>query len=116
MSNEEGGGGTFPDLSNIMQVAQKLQGDVARMQEELTKMTSEASAGGGMVTAVVNGQYEVVSLRLDKDVVDPSDVGMLQDLVVAAVNQAMGKMREVAKEHMGKLTGGMNIPGMPNLF
>jgi hypothetical protein len=104
----------MPDLNNLMQAAQKIQGDVARMQEELGKMTCEASSGGGMVTAVVNGQYEIVSLRIDPSAVDPSDVVMLQDLVTAAVNQALAKVRDMAKEEMAKLTGGLNvnIPGL----
>lgn len=105
-----------PDLGNLMNLAQKLQGDVARMQDELARMECEASAGGGMVTARVNGQYQLVSVKIDKDAVDPDDVGMLEDLVVAAINQAMDKMRETAQKEMSKLTGGLNIPGLPNLF
>ena len=101
----------MPDLGNLMQVAQKMQADVAKMQEELAKKTCEASSGGGMVTAVVNGQYELVSLAIDPATVDPSDVGMLQDLVVAAINQAIAKVREMTQSEMGKITGG--IPGMP---
>lgn len=107
--------GKMPDLGNLMNLAQKLQGDVAKMQENLARMTCDASAGGGMVTATVNGQYELVDIKIDKDVVDPADIGMLQDLVVAAVNQAMAKMRETAQQEMSKLTGGLNIPGLSNL-
>ncbi len=106
----------MPDLGNLVKVAQDMQAKVASAQEELAKMTCEASSGGGMVTAVVNGQYDVVSIEIDAEVVDPTDVGMLQDLVVAAVNQAITKVRELAKQEMAKLTGGLNIPGMPNLF
>lgn len=106
----------MPDLGNLMDIAQKLQGDVAKMQENLARMQCDASAGGGMVTATVNGQYQLVAIKIDKDVVDPNDIGMLQDLIVAAINQAMTKMRETAQNEMSKLTGGMNIPGMPNLF
>jgi nucleoid-associated protein EbfC len=106
----------MPDLGNLMEVAQKLQGDVARMQEDLARMEAEASSGGGMVTAVVNGHHEVVSIKIDKEAVDPNDVDLLQDLVTAAVNQAMEKVREKAKEEMSRLTGGLNLPGMPNLF
>jgi DNA-binding YbaB/EbfC family protein len=69
-----------------------------------------------MVTAVVNGQYDVVKIAIDKAAVDPNEVEMLQDLIVAATNQAIAKVRELAKSEMAKLTGGMNIPGMPNLF
>ena len=106
----------MPDMGNLMDIAQKLQGDVAKMQENLARMQCDASAGGGMVTATVNGQYQLVSIKIDKDVVDPNDIGMLEDLIVAAINQAMTKMRETAQSEMSKLTGGMNIPGMPNLF
>ncbi|MBT8496025.1 MAG: YbaB/EbfC family nucleoid-associated protein [Deltaproteobacteria bacterium] len=106
----------MPDLGNLMQVAQKMQADVAKMQEELAKKTCEASSGGGMVTAVVNGQYELVELKIDPATVDPNDVGMLQDLVVAAINQAIVKVREMTQAEMGKITGGMGVPGMPNLF
>ena len=106
----------MPDLGNLMNLAQKLQGDVAKMQDELARMECEASSGGGMVTARVNGEYQLVSIQIDRDVVDPADVSMLQDLIVAAVNQAMIKMRETAQKEMSKITGGLNIPGMPNLF
>ncbi len=107
--------GKMPDLGSLMDLAQKLQGDVQRMQQELERRTCEASAGGGMVTAVVNGKYELVSLRIEKDAVDPDDVAMLQDLVVAAVNQAMAKMRDTAQQEMAKLTGGLSIPGLPGM-
>lgn len=106
----------MPDLGNLMNLAQSLQGKVSEMQDELARKEYEASAGGGMVTAVVNGQYELVSVKIDESVVDPKDIGMLQDLVVAAVNQAMIKVREATQQEMSKLTGGLNIPGMPNLF
>jgi DNA-binding YbaB/EbfC family protein len=102
----------LPDLEGLMEAAQKIQGDVARMQEELVHKTCDASAGGGMVTATVNGHYDLVALVIDKQVVDPADVGMLQDLVVAAVNQAVAKMRTLAQAEMAKLTGGLNIPGL----
>jgi DNA-binding YbaB/EbfC family protein len=108
--------GKMPDLGALMKQAQKLQADVAKVQEELAKMTCEASAGGGMVTAVVNGQFDLVSLRIEKDVVDPNDVGMLQDLIIAAVNQAAAKVREESKAKMASVMGGMNVPGMPGMF
>lgn len=106
----------MPDLGNLMNLAQKLQGDVARMQEDLARMECEASSGGGMVTARVNGEYQLVSIKIDREVIDPGDASMLQDLIVAAVNQAMTKMRDLAQKEMSKLTGGLNIPGMPGLF
>jgi nucleoid-associated protein EbfC len=113
MSN---GGPKMPDLGALMRQAQQLQANVQKAQEELSLMTVEASAGGGMVTATVNGQFELVGLTIDKTVVDPADLGMLQDLVIAAVNQAVAKMRETSKEKMSSLVGGMNIPGMPGLL
>ena len=121
MSDDQSGGGPFgpggmPDLGGLLKAAQRLQGDVARMQEELVDLRAEASAGGGMVSAVVNGHYDVVSLRIEKDVVDPTDIVMLQDLVAAAVNQANAKMRDLAKEHMAKAMGGLNLPGLPGMF
>jgi nucleoid-associated protein EbfC len=108
--------GKMPDLGALMKQAQKLQADVAKVQEELASMTCEAQAGGGMVTAVVNGQFDLVSLKIDKDVVDPADIGMLQDLVIAAVNQAAAKVREETKSRMASVMGGMNVPGMPGMF
>ena len=105
----------MPDLGKMLEAAQKLQGDVAKMQEELGRKEVEASAGGGMVTAVVNGHFELVRLTIEKDVVDPEDLGMLQDLVVAAVNQAIRKARDMTQEEMAKLTGGLGIPGIPGI-
>jgi len=104
----------MPDMQSLMEAAQKIQGDVAKMQEDLAKMTCEASSGGGMVTVTINGQYEIVSLSIDKEVVDPEDVAMLQDLITAAVNQGIAKIRELAKEKAAQLTGGLgvNIPGL----
>ncbi len=116
MSDKDGPGGKMPDLGALMRQAQQLQGNVQRAQEELAKMTVDASAGGGIVTATVNGQFELVKLTIDKTVVDPNDIGMLQDLVIAAVNQAVIKMRDTSKEKMASLMGGLNIPGMPGLF
>lgn len=116
MSNENQGGGGMPDLGGIMELAQKLQGDVVKMQEELAELKVEGSAGGGMVTATVNGNYEMVALKIDPEVIDPAEQGMLQDLIVAACNQAISKMRETAKDQMSKVAGGLNIPGMPPNF
>jgi DNA-binding YbaB/EbfC family protein len=106
----------MPDLNALMKQAQALQANMQKAQEELAKMTVDASSGGGMVTATVNGQMELVKLSIEKDVVDPNDIGMLQDLVIAAVNQAVEKMRETSKEKMSSMMGGMQIPGMPGLF
>lgn len=99
-------------FGNIVKQAQMMQQKMARMQEELAERHFEATAGGGMVTAVVTGRQKLVSLKVEKSVVDPEDVEMLQDLVVAAVNEALKKSQELAQAEMGKLTGGLNIPGL----
>jgi DNA-binding YbaB/EbfC family protein len=99
-------------LGNIMRQAQQLQAKMLKVQEEMAARTVEASAGGGMVTAVANGRQELVSIRLEKEAVNPEDVEMLQDLVLAAVNAALKKAQEMVSEEMKKLTGGMNIPGL----
>jgi DNA-binding YbaB/EbfC family protein len=82
------------------------------MQEELGQRTIEASVGGGMVTVTVNGQHEVLRIKIDPQAVDPNDVEMLEDLILAGVNEAMRKAQEMIKEEMNKLTGGMRIPGL----
>jgi len=92
---------------------QKIQQEMARIQEELGSKTVEASAGGGMVNVVANGHQEIVSVRIDPQAVDPNDVEMLQDMVVAAVNEALRQARELAAQEMAKVTGGLNIPGLP---
>ena len=99
-------------LGNIMKQAQMMQQKMARMQEELAARQVEASAGGGMVTAVVNGKQQLLSLHIEKSVVDPEDVEMLQDLVVAAVNEAIKQSQDMMQQEMAKITGGMNIPGL----
>lgn len=100
------------NFQNIMKQAQQMQAKMMKLQEELAAKTVEASAGGGMVTAVVNGKYELISLKIEKDVVNPDDVEMLQDLIVAALNEAIRKSQEMAQAEMAKLTGGINIPGL----
>ena len=106
----------MPDMGALMRQAQKMQTDVAKAQEEVAKMTADGQAGGGMVTVTVNGIFDVQKIAIDKNVVDPSDIGMLQDLVLSAINAANARMREVTKAHMSKVMGGMNIPGMPGMF
>ncbi len=110
--------GKMPDLNALMKQAQKLQGDVARVQEELAAMTCDGAAGGGMVSATVNGQFEVVRVKIDKSVVDPNDIGMLEDLVTAAINNAAAKVRETSKEKMAAVMGPMGGMGggLPGLF
>ena len=102
----------FGNMGNMMKQAQKLQADMERLQEELGSQSVEGTAGGGMVKAVVTGKQEVVYIAIEKEVVDPEDVEMLQDLVTAAVNEALRKSRDMMTEQMSKLTGGMNIPGL----
>lgn len=89
-----------------------MQERIASIQAELAGKTIEATAGGGMVTVVVNGKFEVMSIRIDKEVVNPEDVDMLQDLIVAAVNEGIRKAQEMAAAEMSKITGGFNIPGL----
>jgi len=89
---------------------------MAKMQEELSEKTVEATAGGGMITAVANGRQELVSIHIDQEVIDPDDPEMLQDLVMAAVNDALSRAKDMMNEEMGKLTKGMNIPGLPGMF
>lgn len=99
-------------MGGIMKQAQKLQSKMLKLQEELTEREVEATAGGGMVKVVANGGQKVVSVTIDKEVVDPEDVEMLQDLVLAAVNDALNRSQEMVSEEMNKLTGGMSLPGM----
>jgi len=100
------------NFQNMMKQAQKLQEKMVKVQEELAAKTVEATSGGGMVTAVVNGKFELMSIRIEKDVVNPDDVDMLQDLIIAAVNEGVRKAQEMASAEMAKVTGGMKLPGM----
>lgn len=102
-------------LGDIMRQAQKLQDEMQRMQEEAKKKTVEASAGGGMVTVVANGGGEIVSIKIEKDVVNPDDVEMLQDLILAASNEALRRAQQMVNEEMSKLTMGIQIPGLGGL-
>lgn len=102
-------------LGDIMRQAQKLQDEMQRMQEEAKQRTVEASAGGGMVTVVANGGGEIVSIKIEKDVVNPDDVEMLQDLILAASNEALRRAQQMVNEEMSKLTMGMQIPGLGGL-
>jgi DNA-binding YbaB/EbfC family protein len=99
-------------MGNMMKQAQKLQSQMMKLQEELADKTVESSSGGGMVTVVANGRQQIVSIQIENEVVDPDDVDMLQDLVLAAVNDALAKAQEMVSSEMGKLTGGLNIPGL----
>ena len=95
-----------------MKQAQKIQAEMARVQEELSRKTVEASAGGGMVTVVANGKQEIISVKIEPEVVTSGDIEMIQDLVLAAVNEALKKSQEMVAEEMRKITGGLNIPGL----
>lgn len=102
-------------LGDIMREAQRLQAEMQKMQEEAKKKTVEASAGGGMVTVTANGAGEVISIKIERDVVNPDDVEMLQDLILAAANEALRRAHEMVNEEMSKLTGGLQIPGLGGL-
>jgi len=103
------------DLGNLMKQAKKLQEELEKKQAEIGGMNIEASSGGGMVTATVNGRGELLNVAIEKEVVDPDDVEMLVDLVIAAVQEAQKNAREKAQEKLGPLTQGMTLPGMPGL-
>jgi len=100
------------NMGKMMKQAQQLQNKMMKMQEELGGQTVEGTAGGGMIKAVANGKQQIVSIAIEKEVVDPEDVEMLQDLVLAAVNDALNRSQEMVSGEMSKLTGGMNIPGL----
>jgi DNA-binding YbaB/EbfC family protein len=100
------------NMNNIVKQAKKIQEKIAKVQEEMENKTVEASAGGGMVSVTINGKNELLSLRIEKEVVNPEDVDMLQDLIIAAINEGMRKAQEMVAAEMSKVTGGLNIPGM----
>lgn len=100
------------NMGDMMKQAKKLQERMASLQKELETKTVEASAGGGMVTVVVNGKFELQSLKIEKEVVNADDVDMLQDLIVASVNEGIRKAQEMASQEMARLTGGLKIPGL----
>jgi DNA-binding YbaB/EbfC family protein len=99
-------------LGDMMKQAQKLQSKMMELQDEMASKTVEATAGGGMVTVVVNGKQEIISLSIDPDVVDRQEIEMLQDLIIAAVNEGIRRAQQIWAEEMKKLTGGMAIPGL----
>jgi DNA-binding YbaB/EbfC family protein len=100
-------------FGNIMKQMQKMQQEMEKIQEELANKTVEGTAGGGMVKVVANGKQEILEVKIDPEVVNKDDVEMLEDLIVAAVNQAREKASELQAEDMAKLTGGLKIPGLP---
>ena len=106
----------IPNMGQLMKQAQQIQSKIAKLQEEMGDMKVEASSGGGMVTVTANGRQEILSVSIEKEVIDPDDVEMLQDLIIAAVNDALASAKQMVQEEMGKLTKGMNLPGVPGLF
>ena len=108
----KGMGGGPQNMNQIIKQAQKMQDDMKALQEELDATEYEGMSGSGVVTATVNGKHDVVSVKIDAAVVDPEDIEMLEDLVAAAVNDAIAKARKDSEERMEKVTGGLNVPGM----
>jgi DNA-binding YbaB/EbfC family protein len=100
------------NMGKMLKQAQRLQSDMLKMQEALAEKTIDATSGGGVVKVVANGKQQIVSIVIDKEVVDPEDVEMLQDLILAAVNEALARSQEMVNAEMSKLTGGLNIPGL----
>ncbi|WP_298703388.1 YbaB/EbfC family nucleoid-associated protein [uncultured Veillonella sp.] len=100
------------NMQGMMKKVQKMQADMQKMQEELKQRTVEASAGGGSVTVVMNGEKVVQSIQINPAAVDPEDVEMLEDIIVSAVNEAGRKVDDMMAQEMGKVTGGLNIPGL----
>lgn len=99
-------------FGGIVKQAQAMQQKMAKMQEEMEQLRIEASVGGGVVSAIVTGRQKLVSLKIDKSVVDPEDIDMLQDLVITAVNEAIKKSQDLQQGEMTKVTGGFNLPGL----
>lgn len=104
------------DISNIMEQAKAMQGKMAKIQEDLSRKTIVGSAGGGMVEVTVNGQGDVLSVSIEKIVINAEEAHMLEDLVTAATNDALNKAKELSKQELGQLTGGLNIPGLTNFM
>lgn len=100
------------NIGDIMKQAQAMQNKMAKMQEELANVVLTGQSGGGMVQVIMNGKLEVSQVKIDPSVVDPDDIEMLEDLVVAAINDAQRKIQEVTQENMAKITGGLKIPGL----
>lgn len=100
------------NFGNIVKQAKKIQEKMAQLQQDLESRTVEASSGGGMVSVVVNGKYELVSLKIEKEVINPEDPDMLNDLIMAAVNEGIRKAQDMTSAEMAKITGGLNIPGL----
>ncbi len=104
------------DMNSLMQHAQQMQQKMATLQEELGQKTESGSAGGGMVTVTANGRSEILSIEIEQNILSNDDKEMLQDLIVAATNDALRKVKDMGKAEMAKLTGGLNVPGLSNIF
>jgi len=104
------------NMGKMMKQIQKVQADIMRVQEELKNKTVEGSAGGGAVKVTANGHQEIVAIEISREAVDPEDVEMLQDLILAAVNEALRKAQELAASEMGKVAGNMGLPGLPPMI
>jgi DNA-binding YbaB/EbfC family protein len=100
------------DLTKMLKQLQETQAQMAKVQEQLAQRTVEATAGGGMVKVTANGRQEILAVKIDPQVVDPNDVEMLEDLIVAALNEARGRIEELVASEMGRVTGGLSIPGL----
>ena len=100
------------DLKNMMKQVQDIQGRINSMQGELAEKTVETSSGGGMVTVTANGKQEIISINISPEIIDPSDISMLQDLITAAVNAALKSSKDMMQEELSKITGGIKIPGL----
>ena len=107
-----GGMGNMGNMAGMMKKVQKLQADMAKMQEELKKKTIDVSAGGGAVKVAMTGEKQITSLKIDPSAVDPEDVEMLEDMLVAALNETMRQIDEESERELEKVTGGLNIPGL----
>jgi len=103
---------SIPGMGNILKQAQEMQARMAKIQEELANKTVQGSAGGGMVQVTVNGQFNLTALKIEPAAINPEEKDMLEDLILAAVNDGMRKARELASAEMAKLTGGLKIPGL----
>ena len=108
----KGFGGMPGNMQGLLKQAQKMQEDLKKAQEKSEQLTADAQSGGGMVRVVVNGKNRIVELQIDKEVINPDDAEMLQDLIVAAVNEAVNKVQDAQKAELAKITGGLNIPGL----
>lgn len=106
----------IPNMGNLMKQAQQIQAKIAKLREELGERSIEVSSGGGMVTVVVNGRQELLSIRIDPEVINSNDSEMLQDLILAAVNDGMAKAKNMVTEEMRKLTGGIDLSNIPGLI